>query len=230
MSDRAVPDSNWTMRPSILQSVSAMTSEASESLLYMNDTPVSLLDRVRRGRGEESWERLEALYAPLLRRWIGRYSLQDSDADDLVQEVLMTLSRELPEFDHSGRPGAFRKWLRGILVHRLQHFWRTKQRRPVATGTSSVQEQLAQLQDDTSQVSRMWDEEHDQHVLSGLLETVRPQFEARTWEAFRRQAFRGEPGRAVADELGMTLKAVQLAKARVLRILRAEAAGLIDSA
>ena len=40
--------------------------------------------------------------------------------------------------------------------------------------------------------------------------------------------FRGEKGRAIADDMGMTLKAVQLAKSRVLNALRTEAAGLID--
>ena len=194
----------------------------------MNETSVSLLDRACRDSESESWTRLASIYTPLLHVWLQKHSVQSSDVDDLVQEVLLTVSRELPDFKHSGRTGAFRKWLRGILVHRLQTFWRTNQRARVVAEQSSVLEQLAELEDDSSQASQLWGSQHDRHVLSHLLEEVRPRFEPRTWEAFQRQMFCGEKGRAVAADLDMTLKAVQLAKSRVLNALRTEAAGLID--
>ena len=201
-----------------------------EISIRMNETSVSLLAQACDDGGGASWERLAAIYSPLLRQWTARYQLQPSDVDDLVQEVLIAVSRELPEFRHSGRTGAFRKWLRTILVHRLQNFWRSQQRRPVRVGTSSVLKQLAELEDDTSSASRMWDADHDRHVLSSLLDDIRPRFEPATWDAFQRQMFRGEKGKAVASELGMSLKAVQLAKSRVLQALRSQAAGLIDCA
>ena len=155
-------------------------------------------------------------------------TLQDSDADDLAQEVLLTVSRELARFQHSGRTGAFRSWLRSILVHRIKNFWKTRNRRPNAQGGSSLLAQLQELEDETSSASRMWNAQHDQHVLGRLLEQIRPRFQESTWEAFRRQMFRGEKGKDVAADLGISLKAVQLAKSRVLNALRVEAAGLVD--
>ena len=71
------------------------------------------------------------VYTPLLKQWLSRYEVQDADADDLVQDVLMVVSRELPRFQHSHRRGTFRSWLRTILVHRLRRFWDKRQRRPV---------------------------------------------------------------------------------------------------
>lgn len=195
----------------------------------MAETSVSLLGRACGDSTAESWDRLAGIYSPLLRTWISRYQLQESDADDLLQEVLMTVARELPAFEHSGRTGAFRKWLRVILVHRLQNFWRVSKRTQVSASQSSMLDQLAQLEDDKSEASLLWDAEHDQHVVARLIELVRPRFETKTWEAFQRQMFRGEKGREIAVELGMTLKAVQLAKSRVLHALRTEAAGLVDS-
>ena len=93
----------------------------------MRHTSVSLLDRACNGSGPESWTRLASIYTPLLQVWLRKYALQPSDVDDLVQDVLVTVSRELPTFEHSGRTGAFRSWLRMILVHRLQNFWRSRQ-------------------------------------------------------------------------------------------------------
>jgi len=86
----------------------------------MSDTSASLLQRLREQPDGDAWRRLVFLYTPLLRQWLARHGLQSSDIDDLTQEVLTVVVRELPQFQHNQREGAFRRWLRTILVHRLQ--------------------------------------------------------------------------------------------------------------
>ena len=194
----------------------------------MNETSLSLLGRARRPDDAESWQRLVSLYTPLLKAWMRRSFLQDADVDDLVQEVLLTVSRELPNFEHSGRPGAFRHWLRTVAVHRLQHHWRSRQQQPLARGASSFLDELNQLEDDASAASREWNAEHDRHVVSQLLEQVRPRFQPQTWEAFRRQMLDGQRPDAVAAQMGIPIQAVYVARSRVLSALRREAEGLID--
>jgi RNA polymerase sigma factor (sigma-70 family) len=198
-----------------------------QGICHMTNTSVSLLDRARDDAESDSWQQFTSVYSPLLRQWMRRYALQPSDADDVVQEVMMTVARELPAFEHSGHPGAFRSWLRMILVHRLQNLWRSRKTHPKGKGGSSLLEELQLLSDDRSDISQMWNAEHDRHVLSRLLENVRPRFQEQTWRAFRCVMFDGQKTRDVANELGMSLKAVHLAKSRVLRALRAEAVGLI---
>lgn len=194
----------------------------------MSETSLSLLDSLRGTARNDAWPHLADVYSPLLRNWLTRFEVEATDADDLVQEVMLTVSRELPQFEHSGRTGAFRSWLRTILVHRLRDFWRSRNYRPAAAGGSTWMEQLQQLEDESSHVSREWNLEHDRHVMARLLEHVRPRFEAKTREAFRRQMFDGQRADAVATELGMPLNSVYVARSRVLSTLRREAAGLID--
>ena len=107
----------------------------------MTTTSLSLLERACRKDDSQSWNRLMELYAPLLKHWLKRFDVQDADADDIVQEVLGVVSKKLPEFRHSKRKGAFRSWLRNIVIIRLKEFWRLRQRRPVATGKSSFLDQ-----------------------------------------------------------------------------------------
>lgn len=194
----------------------------------MNETSLSLLDRIRATSDAESWDRLVALYAPLLKRWLRRYEIQDSDADDITQEVMAALLNELPKFQHNQQTGAFRSWLRKILVNRVRLFWRSRKYQPVATGTSSIDEMLNQLQDDTSEVSQIWDREHDEIVLKRLMKAIQPQFKAQTWHAFQRQVIDHQRADAVAHELEMSLSSVYMAKSRVLSALRREAEGLVD--
>jgi RNA polymerase sigma-70 factor (ECF subfamily) len=194
----------------------------------MSETPASLLERLRTRPDERSWKRLVDLYTPLIHGWLRRYGVKPADADDLTQEVLTVVVRELPQFEHDQRRGAFRCWLRAITIHRLRGFWRASRYRPAATGDSAVEEQLRQLEDPNSDLSRRWDEEHDQFVLRRLLELIEPDFAPNWWQAFRRVALKGEAAAAVAADLGMTVNAVLLAKSRVLRRLREEARGLVD--
>ena len=170
-----------------------------------------------------------SLYRPLLTSWLRRYDVQASDSDDLMQEVLMAVAKDLPTFDHNGRTGAFRAWLRSIMVNRLRNFWRSRGRQAQAQGGSDVQLRLAQLDDPSSEMSQLWNQQHDLHVAQQLLQQVEPDFTAQTWAAFTRVAIDGQRADAVAVELGISTNAVFIAKSRVLTRLRREAAGLIDS-
>ena len=194
----------------------------------MAETSASLLEQLRAAADGPAWRRLVDIYTPLLRGWLGRYGLQPTDCEDLVQEVLAVVVRELPGFEHNQRPGAFRRWLRTILVHRVQGFWRARQSRPQATGDSDLAKMLAELEDPDSGLSQLWDREHDRHVMSRLLEQVEGQVTPSTWQAFRRLALDAVSARQAATELRMTVNAVLIAKSRVLARLRQEAGALID--
>jgi RNA polymerase sigma-70 factor (ECF subfamily) len=185
------------------------------------ETSLSLLERLRDPCAADAWERLVRLYTSLLHAWLHAAGLQSADRDDLTQRTLEILLRRLPDFEHSGQRGAFRAWLRGIVVNLLREFWR---KRPSAESESV----LGQLIDPHSSLSRLWEEQHDRHVLHGLLELVRPQFSECIWRAFARLALDGAAPRDVAEELGTTVNAVWIAKSRVLARLRQEAAGLLD--
>lgn len=192
------------------------------------DTPPtspSLLDRARDPGDDASWRRLTDLYSPLVRRWTRLYVAQPADADDVLQDVLTTLVRELPGFEHSGRLGAFRSWLKMITVNRLRVHWRS---RPPASGSDAVLGQLHQLEDPSSDLSRRWDEEHDRHVTQTILESIRLEFRPATWRAFEATAREGRPIAEVAAELGLSENAVTIARSRVLKRLREKAAGLLD--
>jgi RNA polymerase sigma-70 factor (ECF subfamily) len=195
----------------------------------MNQTSLSLLTRLRHSPESAAWNRLVELYAPLIRAWLRKYDVQNSDADDLVQEVLLTVSKELSEFDHGGQPGAFRAWLKAILVNRLRSFWRARDRRPQPRGDSDIDDRLAELDDPASEMSLIWNRQHDQYVLRQLLALAEPHFTSNTWHAFRRVALDGASADVVAQELEISLNAVFIAKSRVLSRLRQEAEGLIES-
>jgi RNA polymerase sigma-70 factor (ECF subfamily) len=158
---------------------------------------------------------------------MARAGVADVDADDLIQEVLLVVFREVGGFERRCT-GAFRSWLRTILAHRVRDHFRAAGYRPAATGDSEFLRRLDELEAPESALSQLWDREHDEHVAAALMRRVQGDFAPATWQAFVRHVLEGEPARRVADELGLSLNSVLLAKSRVLKRLRQELAGLVE--
>jgi RNA polymerase sigma-70 factor (ECF subfamily) len=193
----------------------------------MDQTPRSLLEQLRRQPSETAWKRLVALYTPLIECWLRRYGLPSADVEDLVQEVMAVLVRDLPAFQHNQQPGAFRCWLRTIVVHRVRGYWRSRQTSAQTAGGAGSG-LLEEIPDPASDPDRRWEQEHDQFIIRRALELMQPELTTSTWQAFRRQVLDGVKPAVVAAELGISVNAVVLAKFRVMRRLREHLQGIID--
>jgi RNA polymerase sigma-70 factor (ECF subfamily) len=193
----------------------------------MNETRESLLIRAQAGE-TDAWKDLIDLYRPLILSWLNRQCVPARDLEDLSQEVLLSVVKHLPAFQHSGQRGAFRCWLRTIVCRRTADYWRAIDTDSQATGGSGATAALQEIADPDSTLNRQWDKEHDHYVIHCLLDLVEEEFEPITLKAFRRLALEGASGAEAAQELGLSVSAVYVAKSRVLARIRQEAEGLID--
>jgi RNA polymerase sigma-70 factor (ECF subfamily) len=184
------------------------------------DTPASLLERLRQPEPEQAWSRFVQLYTPLLYHWARRLGCQDSDAADLVQEVLTLLVRKLPEFAYD-RHKTFRGWLRTVALN----CWRNRCRR-LELPRESHPPELADLAG--PEAPDMLAREYNEWLVGRALELMRNDFQPKTWQACLRCVVEGKTAQEVATELGITVGAVYMAKSRVLSRLRQELKGLMD--
>src|SRR5262245_21026841 len=175
------------------------------------ETSVSLLNRLAAAPTDDDWRRLLDLYQPLLRAWLARAGASASDADDLTQDILLVVFREVAGFVRHG-PGAFRAWLRTIFVHRARNYFRSRRHHPTATGDSDFHRRLDELESPDSALSGLWDSEHDKYVAASLMRRVQGDFEPATWQAFRRHVLEGERAARVAAALGLSRNSVLMAK------------------
>ena len=193
----------------------------------MTPTSVSLLDRLKVARSDASeWKQFESMYLPLIRRWVSRIPGLGSEVDDVTQEVLLVLVREIPRFERQ-RLGSFRAWLRQVTVNRVRVYRRQHFRQP-AMARDQTDGYLDQIADSNGVLAKQFDQEHDKHICATLLAAVRPDFNQETWDAFQQFALEARTAADVARELGLTVNAVIKAKARVLNRLREEAGGFLE--
>jgi RNA polymerase sigma-70 factor (ECF subfamily) len=185
----------------------------------------SLLDGLR-GREPAAWRRLVALCYPLVRGWCLRTGLQPVDADDVAQEVFRSLAGNVERFRRDQSAGSFRGWLWGITRRQLLAHWRRRQ--PAGAGGSTAQQRLAELPDLMDDASAdVTGPGGRGELLRRAVALLRTEVEERTWQAFWRVAVEGHAPADVAADLGLSVNAVYLAKARLLRRLRDEFGDLL---
>ena len=191
-------------------------------------TSLSLLERLRHAPSAADWQRFHDVYRPLICEWLVRVPGLHDEVDDVSQEVLVVVFREIADFERQ-RDGSFRAWLRRITVNRVRGCWRERAKQPrVGLDESATEDFLSRLENPSSDLAAQWDQEHDHYVVNRLLDLVRVDFQPMTWEAFLRFALREIPAAQVATDLGISENAVLLAKSRVLKRLRDEAGVILD--
>jgi RNA polymerase sigma-70 factor (ECF subfamily) len=203
----------------------------------MPTTPQSLLERLKHDPSDQpAWQRFLELYTPFLEMWIRRLlgpsgrpaaRREPAEAGDLLQNVLAVVVRRIPEFTHNQQPGAFRKWLKQILLRCVQEYIRVQIKLP-RLGGAAMHARLAELEDPASDLSRHFELEHQTEILRRLVLLAQIQFPADKWQMFEATFFKGEAPAVVAARQQVSINEVYLAKSRILKWLRQEGRGLLD--
>jgi RNA polymerase sigma-70 factor, ECF subfamily len=204
-----------------------MTDSGANSGEGPSATSASLLARAQE-KDEAAWRRLVSLYHPLVYGWCREAGLQRADAADVSQEVFKSVSRRITSFRHRSPTDSFRAWLRTITKNKIKD-WARKRPREV-TGVAGLEQrpgaqphryELSDA-DDTS------DRKEARMIVLRALNLLRRDFHEHTWQAFTQVTMEGARPKDVAQQLGMSVKAVYLARWRVLVRLREEFAGLLE--
>jgi RNA polymerase sigma-70 factor (ECF subfamily) len=184
----------------------------------MLSTPASLLERLREPHDAEAWERFVRLYSPLLVYWAKKFRLGDEDAADFVQDIFALLLEALPRFQYDPAR-RFRGWLWTVACNKYRERLRHKAPCPLQDGEDLVARPSSEDPDE---------QEYRQYISRRALELMQRQFQPNTWKACWETVVNGRDVAEVAGELGMTARAVYVARCRVLRRLRQELAGLFE--
>ena len=184
----------------------------------------SLLDRLR-AQSPDAWDRFVDLFLPVLYQQGRRSGLQSADARDVAQEVLQAVSAGVGKFHRQGPHASFRGWLWTLSRNKIVDCLRRQGRMENAIGGSSAREWFDRL---PAKEHAQCEDRFSASLYRRGLELIQGEFTQRTWKAFWRLAVDGCTPADVADELGVSVNAIYLAKSRVLRRLREELGDMLD--
>ncbi len=177
-------------------------------------THVSLLARLHDGKDTAAWREFCDRYEELIRGFARRQGVVGSDADDVVQDVMLSLTKAMPGFNYDASKGKFRSYLKTIVVHAISA--RSRQNPRVSALGEGTQTAPA-APDGGGQ--EPWEAEWRQYHLRQAMKAVRAEFKASDLAAFEGYVNAGRDPSSVARELGMSVDSVYQAKSRILRKL-----------
>ena len=214
----------------------------------MSTITPSLLARLQAAApDEEAWGRLIELYGPVVYGRCRGAGVPGQDAADVGQEVFLEVMRGIAGFRRD-RPGdTFRGWLARITQRRIADYWRLRHRPAEgdAAGGSAARTRLAEVPEPAGRGAEQATASSAQGSTAGAppeqaeagegddlrgraLRLIAARFEPLTWQACWLVVMQGRPAEVAAEELGMTVNAVRIAKSRVLACLHDEFADLLD--
>ncbi len=198
-------------------------------------TRKTLLSRLRDWDDRESWRVFFDTYWKLIYSFSIKSGLSESEAEDIVQETVFSVAKQMPKFQYDAEHGSFKAWLLQITRRRISdHFrksprWAAQKKLPseTATGTSTAE----RIPDPKQvKVEDIWEEEWRQNLVEVAIERVKQQVKPKHYQIFDLYAIKGLPVREVARALNVSAAQVYLVKHRVTQLIRKEAARLEEKA
>src|SRR5579862_736237 len=184
-------------------------------------TRVSLLGQLRQDPSDQaSWDEFVEHYGRHIYRWCRQWKLQDADAEDVTQDILMKLTQKLRDFRYDPS-GSFRGWLKTVTHHAWRDFEERRRHTQRAAGDSFVEQQILSLEA-REDLERKLEEAFDLELLEAAKARVRLRVAPHTWEAFRLLVLEGVPVVEVAARVHLQVAMVYVAKSKVQKMLREE--------
>lgn len=189
-------------------------------------TQWTLLARLGDSQDREAWRQFVDIYAPVIFQYARRRGVQESDAADVTQEVLLRVAEALRRRACDPAKGRFRGWLFTVTRNELCDWLEARGRRERALGGSTEQQMLSELpaQEDADR----WQHDYEQQLFAWAAQQVRGEVQAATWDAFWQTTIEQRRPAEVAANLRMSVAAVYLAKSRVMKCLRELVSALDD--
>ena len=189
-------------------------------------TRASLLVRLRDWDDNDAWSEFSELYSGLIRRVAKRAGLGDTECDDVVQETMLRLSKNIKDFKYNPSRGTFRAWLLRAVKWRIADYYRQQGKVPIklrqtpenADRRTSTMERIQ----DPNQLdlAQVLDEEWESDVLRMAVEQTRKRVKLKHFQIFDLYVNKSMPPREVAKMVGVATGQVYLVKYRVFRVFK----------
>ncbi|HTI73151.1 MAG TPA: sigma-70 family RNA polymerase sigma factor [Candidatus Limnocylindria bacterium] len=198
-----------------------------ESLL---PTRQSLLTRLKDWEDQEGWREFFDLYWRLIYAVARRAGLSDSEAQDVVQETLVVVVKQMPRFQYDPSRGSFKSWLHTVIRGRLSRHWR-KASGPAAPQTASMDdstggEEIVGVGAGVPEFDAIWQSEWEQNLLDAALRQVQGLVSPKQFLIFSLAVLKEVPLGVIRERYDVNLAQIYLAKHRVGKLVKAELARL----
>ena len=200
-----------------------------EVLSTLSEDPIptrhSLLSRLQNWEDHESWRDFFDTYWRLIYSVARRSGLTDDEAQEVVQETVISVARNIQKFKRDRKLGSFKGWLRNLTHWRIVD--QLRKRKTVLQADLSTAGQNFPTPEDVPEppsetIASDWEIEWQQNLLKAALDRIRRNVKEEQFQLFDLYAIRHWPVRRITQTLDVSAARVYLAKHRITRLLQKE--------
>lgn len=187
----------------------------------------SLLSRLKDWDDDESWKDFFNTYWKLIYGVALKSGLSDPEAQDVVQDAVLSVAKKMHDFKYDPAIGSFKSWLLLITKRRITDHLRKKyrqpeaaERRPAETARTATIERIEDPAPLNLEV--VWNEEWEKNIMDAAIQRVKKQVKPRQYQMFDFYVLKKWPVTKVARTLDVNIGQVYLAKHRVARLIKKE--------
>jgi len=197
----------------------------------------SLLNRLKDWGDQASWQDFFDTYWRLIYNVAVKAGLSDTEAQEVVQETVIVVAKNISEFKADPARGSFSAWLMHTTRWRIADQFRKRVRQAsFLTEAGKAGETPALRSNDTGmtdaidrvpdpagvQLEAVWTEEWEKNLVTAALEQVKLQVSPKQYQIFDLHVLQNLPVRDTARTMQVSVASVYMAKHRISRLLKKE--------
>jgi RNA polymerase sigma-70 factor (ECF subfamily) len=160
----------------------------------------------------------------LVRRFALRSGLTEEEADDVLQETFVAISKAMPEFRYNPSVGSFRSWMLHTTQWRIYDQFRKRDLHAAGSPGPQTDRSTAtvdRLPDRSfAQLEAYWEREWHLNLVAAALQRIKPQISAKQFQIFDLYVLKEWPVLKVARALSVSVRQVYLARHRVAKLIK----------
>jgi RNA polymerase sigma-70 factor (ECF subfamily) len=192
-------------------------------------TRASLIARLKNWQDHASWQEFFDTYWKLIYGVARKSGMTDAEAQDVVQETVLSVARHMPRFQYDPAVGSFKAWLLNMTRWRIID--QARKRPPDnlhhspshGTGTGTVERVIDPK---GNALDQEWDAEWEKNLLDAAVANVKRKLDPQKYQVFDFYVNKGWPPEKVAERFQISVDQVYLAKHRITELIKVEVARL----
>jgi RNA polymerase sigma factor (sigma-70 family) len=186
-------------------------------------TRYSLLSRLKDWDDQDSWKDFFDTYWRLIYSVALKSGLTETEAQEAVQETVISVARDIHKFKRDRSLGSFKGWLRNITRWRIADQLRKRTKRPPSeNGDDPRFQPLEEIPDPADDAEMLWEREWHSNLLEAAVERIRHRVKEEHYQIFDLYVLKQWPVKKVAQTLGVNIGQIYLAKHRVAALVKKE--------
>lgn len=188
-------------------------------------TRYSLLSRLQDWDDQDSWKDFFDTYWRLIYSFAMKSGLTESEAEDVVQETVISVAKNIQKFERDRQLGTFKGWLRNLTRWRIaDHLRKRSEADTVFLNVSddvSYEQAMTEVEA-SAEAESVWDEEWRQNLVKVAMENLKHLVKEEQYQIFDLYVVKQWSPTLIAQTLGVSIGQVYLTKYRVGSLLRKE--------